>query len=121
MKGSVRVGELVRPRAARWTGGWGNELDILQLQVCRSRAGDGCVVISDSLYENGCPGAGAVLGSQYRGFFLRVVDQRIGRDTAFPAIAYLPGHVPVISPGPDAAAAVFGRIAATDGPPAASC
>ena len=112
MTGKLRVGALARPVAARWVGGWGNDRNLLQLQVCHSRSGARCVVISDSVYENRYPGTGAILDPRYRGWFVRVVDQRIGRDTGFLLVAYSSGHVPLIAPGPDAASAIAGRISA---------
>jgi hypothetical protein len=111
VRGRLRVGSFVQPVKARWVGGWGTERDLLQVQVCRSRSGAGCAVLSDSVYANRCVGVGAVIASRYRGWFVRIVDQRIGRDTAFARVAFAPGHVPVLVPGPDAASSLAGPIA----------
>ena len=109
-KGELRVGALVEPVAGRWVGGWGNERDRLQLEACRSRSG-GCVVLSDSVYENRLPGVGAIPPARDLGWFVRVVDQRIGQGEVFPRIRYASGHVPLIAPGPDAASTTVGPIA----------
>jgi hypothetical protein len=110
VRGLARAGAFIRPIRGRWSGGWGNESDRLQLQACRSRSGRGCIVLSDSVYQNDCPGSGAVIDAPYIGRFLRVLDERIGRDTAFASNGYLPGHVAPIAPRPDTATRVIGRI-----------
>jgi hypothetical protein len=121
VKGPVRSGAFVRPVAAKWRGGWGNEFDWLQLQVCRTRSGKGCAVISDSFYANVCPGTGAVIDGGYAGWFLRALDARIGRNTAIPTVAILPGHVPPFRPGPDVASSVPVRVSAQMTAPSLAC
>jgi hypothetical protein len=79
------------------------------------------VVLSDSIYENECPGVGAVLDARYRGWFVRVVDKRIGRDTGHILLLYRKGNVPLIAPGPDAASTVAGPVQASRGPQASNC
>ena len=67
-------------------------------------------MLSDSVYQNDCPGSGADIDASYVGRFLRVLDERIGGDTAFAANGYVPGHVAPIPPRPDTATRVIGRI-----------
>jgi hypothetical protein len=52
---------------------------------------------------------------------VRVVDQRIGRDTFFALVLYGRGSVPLIAPGPDAASRVAGPIGAARGPVESTC
>lgn len=119
--GRPRVGALVRPEPASWTGGWGREVSFLQTQVCR-RSRTGCVVIADDFYWDPCPGAGAVLDERYRGWYLWVVDRRIDRHTAFASFAAgYPEALDPIEPGPAAAAKGFGRIARATGPARSTC
>jgi hypothetical protein len=68
-----------------------------------------------------CPGVGAVLDAHYRGWFVRVVDQRIGLGTLFPLVLYARGHAPFIAPGPDAASSVAGPIGRARGPAESNC
>jgi hypothetical protein len=113
------VGGLVRPLAATWTGGWGNESSRLQTQVCRLGS---CKVIADGVYWNRCPGAGAVLQSRYEGWYVRVVDQRIGRDTGWALYAVsTPEALKPLEPSPAQATARFGPIRAATGPAESGC
>lgn len=112
--GDVLVGGFVRPVAADWEGGWGREADWLQLQVCRTEAGDGCrVVLDETKYGKCAPGGGRLLARRYAGLWLRVVDVRIDRDQPFTAEGYsAPESVRPNAPAPGTvtAAAVVGRV-----------
>ncbi|MDQ6750310.1 MAG: hypothetical protein M3Z33_06120 [Actinomycetota bacterium] len=113
--GKVRVGRVVRPVAAAWQGGWGQERDWLQLQACRTARGDGCVVILDEIKYGSCrSGGGRRLPARYAGRWLRVVDRRIGQIQPFTLEGYsVPEGVRPHRPGPSGiAAAVVGKIAA---------
>lgn len=84
-----RVGELVRPVAGSWTGGWGEESDWLGLEACRDPSGQRCETLSSQrLGPASCPGAAAVVGRRHAGWWIRAVDQRFAKDTAFTAIGY---------------------------------
>jgi hypothetical protein len=121
LTGHLRVGGLVRPLAATWGGGWGNEQSRLQTQVCRIRSGP-CKVIADGVYWDRCPGAGAVLAARYQGWYVRVVDQRVGRDTAWAAYAVgAPEALMPLAPTPAQAAATFGPIRAAAGRAESTC
>lgn len=118
VEGEVRVGAYVRPLAAGWSGGFGDEGDWLQLQACPSATSlDGCVVVGDSVKGPLCEGGAAVLESEYEGRFLRVVDVRLGRGVLWTAEAYV--RPEGISPLPGRSAlssqVVAGRIAAATG------
>jgi hypothetical protein len=114
--GHIRVGGLVTPVPGSWTGGWGSEVSFMQLQVCKTSTGSGCLVISDSYYWNKCPGVGAAIAPAYEGRYLRVVDQRISTDTAFASFAVSgPESLKPIQTGPNAVAVVAGRIAGGHG------
>jgi hypothetical protein len=107
--GALRVRALVRPLAARWAGGWGNESDQLQVQACRTRTG-GCVVLYDSVYDYATGRSAAMLANRLKGRFVRVADRRIGRDELFGGPR--PARVPPLRPGPTVSAATLGRISA---------
>jgi hypothetical protein len=120
--GALRVGALVKPVPARWTGGWGGEVPVVQLQVCRDRKGGDCRVISDYPYWDDCPGVGAVLQRRYEGWYLRVADARSARTPAFPAFAALrPEDLTPFLAAPNVATAIVGRIGAPAGPPESHC
>jgi hypothetical protein len=106
--GALRIGALVRPRAARWIGGWGNENDRLQVQVCRTETG-GCIVLYDSVNDQRTGRSGATIPKRFRNWFLRIADQRIGRDTLFG-----PRRTPALALAPHAtvSTAILGRISA---------
>jgi hypothetical protein len=114
LTGHLRVGGLVQPVAAAWTGGWGSERSHLQTQVCRHGS---CKVIADDVYWDRCPGAGAVLPARYAGWHVRVVDQRVGRDIGWPDFAVgTPEALKPLEPLPAQAAATFGPIRSATGP-----
>jgi hypothetical protein len=120
--GRLRVGALVRPTAADWTGGWGREFSFLQTQACSSPGGGSCLVIADQYYWNRCPGAGAVLDARFEGWYVRVIDRRTGDGVVFPGFAVLrPEVLKPIEPSQAAAAGTFGPIAPADAPPESTC
>lgn len=122
LPGRLRVGALVRPMAARWMGGWGNERSYLQTQACRDRMGHGCVVIADQFYWNHCPGVGAVLDPRCVGWYVRAIDRRFGRDVAFPTFAVgKPEALRPSQPSPASGVATFGPIRPAAGPPESRC
>lgn len=121
--GVLRVGALIKPVAATWVGGWGEERDHLQIQACRTRSGP-CVVLADSIYTyvSPCPGAVAIPDPRYVHWFLRVVDQRIADDEEASPIKYGAGHFPALAPdGNSVAAAVVGQIQPEHGLPRQTC
>lgn len=122
IKGPLRVGALVKPLAGSWSGGFGHETSFLQTQVCRSASGSGCVVVADAFYWDKCPGAGAVLTAAYLGWYVRVIDKRMGPDAVFPAFRVpSPARLRPIQPGAAAAATVAGPIAHGRGRPESNC
>ena len=125
LTGALRVGALVRPTPASWTGGWGRDSPYLQTQVCRDRTGGECVVIADQGRWNRCPGAGAVLDRRHEGGYVRVIDRRtvfLGPHTlAGIPLPTAPEQIAPITPSPTAAAATFGPITAAIGPPESTC
>ena len=81
--------------AGTWSGGWGTESDQLGVEACRTRRGDGCVVLSGGQY--GCPGqpARALVGGWLPGMYLFAFDLRTPRDGACAGVGYsYPGAVP---------------------------
>jgi hypothetical protein len=119
LTGHLRVGGLVQPVAAAWTGGWGSERSHLQTQVCRRGS---CNVIADDVYWDRCPGAGAVLQRRYEGWYVRVVDERVGHDLAWADFAVsAPEALKPLEPSPAQAAATFGPIRPAAGPAESTC
>lgn len=121
--GAVRVGSLVRPRPARWAGGWGFERPLLQLAACRSAKGRSCETLSETHYWAKCEGAGAVIPPRYQGWYLRVADQRYARNPVFPPGASYrrASAIPVRRAAANVAVAVVGRIGAPRGPRESNC
>jgi hypothetical protein len=113
VRGTIRVGRRVQPLPATWAGGWGREADRLQLQACRTTGGGGCRVIYDRIKYGSCGhGDGRVLPARYRGWWLRVADQRIDREQPFTAEGYAkPEGIKPLKAAPAIAAATVGRIA----------
>ena len=115
--GSLRVGHVIRPVPGIWVGGWGEERPLLQLQVCRTRRDDSCEVISATFFWDKCPDTSARIAPRYLGWYVRVADERIGKDTVFAARAYLrPQDVPAAGSSPRTAVRTIGRIAPGRGP-----
>lgn len=80
--------------AGQWTGGWGTESDQLGVEACRTRSGEGCVVLSGG--QLGCAGqpARAFVGGWLPGMYLFAFDLRLARDEACAGVGYsYPGAV----------------------------
>ena len=43
MRGTLALGATLTPVAAEWSGGWGDDVSLLSLYVCRTEGGDDCV------------------------------------------------------------------------------
>jgi hypothetical protein len=114
VSGLIRVDELVKPKLARWSGGWEGDFDQTQLSACATPTGKGCTSITDPKYVFGCKGGATVLEPQFAGDYLRVADHRYGAGTAFPAVATSSpyGH-PIWRGGRTTAVAIVGQV----GPP----
>lgn len=115
--GPVQVGQRVVPVASPWAGGWGGAWavggDWLQLQACTTPAADRCLVVFDPRKFGRChPAGGRTLPARYEGWWLRVVDRRLGPTAFFTDEAYgAPEGVAPLVPGPATSARVVGRIA----------
>ena len=121
LNGNLETNALVDPVAGRWSGGWGDEVDSLQLQICHTDAAVGCVSIADSDYAKNCPGAGAVLYPSFAGMYLRVLDRRHGPGEGILLGAYFGGNVTPLAPGPAVSASLVGSIRQGPGPLAGTC
>ena len=120
--GTLRVGALIKPVAGSWSGGWGTERSVLQTQICRRANGTGCVVVADQIYWNKCASAGAVLASHHAGRYVRVIEQRLGRDIAFTPVGIpLPSDIEPLEPAPARAATIAGPIRPASGPAESKC
>jgi hypothetical protein len=74
-------------------------------------------VIADPSVIHGCRGDGVRISQRYRGWYLRVADYVVGRDTAFAQRAY--EHAEDVRPlhaSPTTAVATTGRIRHGHGP-----
>jgi hypothetical protein len=117
VQGALRVGHLIKPVAGRWSGGWGGEVPLLQLQVCRKRRGGPCKVISDNPYWDPCPDTGARLPRRYLGWFVKVADVRYARIPIFADRLYTsPEALTPFTPDGRTAVASVGRIRPGRGP-----
>jgi hypothetical protein len=122
VRGALRANELVTPVPGEWILGWENEPDFMQLSVCPTPAGKGCVTLTNP-HAPGCEGEAAVLDPAFVGDYLRVADRRDGPgphgmlDYAFSS----PYDLDTWKAGPRMAAVIVGRIAAATGPPRAHC
>ena len=72
LAGRARVGRRVRVRKASWTGGWGDESDLLVVQVCRTRTARHCAIL-----------AARAIPRRYRGWYAFAVDRRLPAQQAF--------------------------------------
>jgi hypothetical protein len=99
--GALRVGRLVRPVPASWSGGWEADRDLLRIEAC-APSGRRCETLSAQGEDPPvCPGAAAVLGRRYTGWWVRAVDHRVALDTAFVGVGYeLPRDIPLARPSP---------------------
>ncbi|MGA2007601.1 MAG: hypothetical protein ABSH27_08610 [Solirubrobacteraceae bacterium] len=122
--GTIQANDLVTPVAAKWNGGgWYGDSDYFQLAACQDADGSDCTTLTDNpYYPGGCPNGVAVIDPAFTGDYLRVADQRIAADTAWPLpvalTPYFPGEW---TAGPTISVAVVGQIAPATGPRQASC
>lgn len=72
LAGRAVVGRRVRARPARWTGGWGDESDLLLVQACRTKTARHCVIL-----------ARRGIARRYRGWYVFAVDRRLPAQAAF--------------------------------------
>src|SRR4051812_32934613 len=87
--GTPAVGQLIRPVPASWAGGWQGDSDLLKLEVCKDATGGRCETLSAQGEDPPvCPGAAAVLGRRYAGWWVRAVDHRISAQSAFAGVGY---------------------------------
>jgi hypothetical protein len=101
LSGDARYGAVVTGGAARWTGGWGTEVDQLGIEACRTVRGTGCVMLSGEELDcspTGCGSLGGVAGSSerpnrarignwYTGWYLFALDAILG-NTLSGAVGY---------------------------------
>jgi hypothetical protein len=121
VSGSVRANALVTPVAGTWTGGWDGDFDQVQLAACTTSQGTNCTALTDPHYR-GCAHEAAVIDVAFTGSYLRVADQRLGVNTAFPEYALSsPYGRQVWAPGQTTSVAVVGRIAPATGARASGC
>ncbi len=100
--GALRVGRIARVVPAAWSGGWRGDGSLLRLEACRTAAGTRCETLSAQGEDPPvCPGAAVVLGRRYAGWWVRAVDQRVARDTAFAGVGYArPRDIPIARVSP---------------------
>jgi hypothetical protein len=114
--GPFAVGDVVRPVAARWVGGWRGDGDQLGIEACRLPNGTGCRMLGGG--ELGCPDASSSprLGGWFTSWYLFAVDARMPRDDACAGTAYFANaDLPLWPFGPTVVrSAPLGQIA---GPP----
>jgi hypothetical protein len=80
LAGSARLNGRVTPIAARWAGGWGNELDQLGVEACRTTTAHSCWMLGGG--EVGCPDntSRPRLEGWFTGYYLFALDSRTSRD-----------------------------------------
>jgi hypothetical protein len=113
ISGQLRVGHVVRAIAGTWSGGWGGEQPVLQLQACRTKRSTSCEVIASTFWWERCGGVGALLTKRYEGWYLRVGDNRPGRvgDVVFPTFAVRrPQDLHPLVAAADTSVRIVGRI-----------
>lgn len=90
LAGTLRVGRLLRPEGGTWTGGWDADYSRLGLEACREPDGRRCETLSaEGEDPPGCTDGRAVLGRRYEGWWVRAVESRFARDTAFGGVGHL--------------------------------
>jgi hypothetical protein len=111
LSGHLRVGGVVRARAGLWSGGWGGEQPFLQLQACRTMRSSTCQVIASTFWWERCGGVAARLTKRYEGWYLRVADDRAGRQVVFPNFAVRrPQNLSPLAQSSNTAVRMLGRI-----------
>jgi hypothetical protein len=95
--GTLRVGHLVSPVPASWSGGWAGDYDLLRLEACRSPSARRCETLSAQGEDPPvCPGADAVLGRRYAGWWVRAVNKRVSADSVSAGVGYAqPRDIPL--------------------------
>jgi hypothetical protein len=79
-------------------------------------------VIADQFYWRKCPGAGAVLTFNHAGRYVRIIDERIGRNTVFALfLPFSPESLSPRQPNPTATATVAGPVATAPWKPESTC
>ncbi len=98
LTGAPKVGAVVTPHAGAWSGGWAGDSDLLHVEACRTRDGRGCTTIAHPWAHLGLR---APIDPRWSGRWLFALDQRLGRGTVLPAVAFLsPTGIPTTPPGP---------------------
>jgi hypothetical protein len=122
VSGAIRANALVTPVDATWIGGWDGDFDRTQLAACVNADGTDCTSLTDRSYLPGCPHEAAVIDPAFTGRYLRIADERNGRDIVFPSPAVSSPYGSLIwTQAPTISVAVLGRIAAANGPREAAC
>ena len=123
VSGSVRANALVTPVLAEWQGGWVGDFDETQLAACANPDGTECTSLTDSHYVgNNCPNGSAVIDPAFTGRYLRVADQRDGRNTGFADYGMSsPYGAAIWQQGNTTAVSVVGQIAPATGGREADC
>jgi hypothetical protein len=86
--GAPRKGQVLRPIAARWHGGWSGDFDQLGVEACRTASGKHCRMLGGG--ELGCPDGSSspVIGDWFAGWYVFALDARLPRDTACAGTGY---------------------------------
>lgn len=82
------IGAPLRPRAAIWRGGWGDDYSVLGVEACRNPNATRCETVwapdEDYAYSNRRP----ALGPFYAGWYLFATDKHYGAETAFAGVGH---------------------------------
>lgn len=121
--GALRANELVTPVPGGWHGGWEGESSSMQLSVCDTPTGVGCLTLTHSHFVGECPETATVLDPAFTGKFLRVADRRSGAGPHFEAAYAVPSPYgdEIWLSSPTTSVAVVGRIASAIGPRTEKC
>jgi hypothetical protein len=116
LQGQIRIGQLVRPMAATWQGGWqavsgyhaqpdgqsaGREpgFEALSVEACRTSSGQQCI----NLTPQGNPvfaKSPVRVTRRFIGWYLFAFDQHFAADTAFAGVGYSsPADIPPLKVG----------------------
>lgn len=114
--GPRRVGQIVTPEAGHWSGGWGDDVDQLGVEACRTPSGGECKMLGGG--ELGCPddSSRTRLSDWFSGWYLFALDARLAADNACGGTGYsYNADLPVWPPRPTVSrSGLLGRVA---GPP----
>lgn len=86
LEGEARVGARVTPVAGEWSGGWGDEGNVLSVVACRPRDMRDCVTIAHPWVLGGFRGR---IDPRWSGYYLFAYDVREPADAIHPAIGYV--------------------------------